>query len=118
MPEQVAGVDRVRSLVGGYARECLGDLTQVGEAPRPEAAVEAAGGWTVLVLAYPVLPGEDTPVLTDCDKDCLALLPAPSCSLPFSQEFGRIISLAGWPHFLPGGPRLVRHLINLSIPQP
>jgi hypothetical protein len=28
----------------------------------------------VLVLAYPVLPGEDTPVLTDCDKDCLALL--------------------------------------------
>jgi hypothetical protein len=74
MPEQVAGVDKVRSLVGGYARECLGDLARANEAPRPEAAVEAGGGWSVLVLAYPALPGEGVPGLTDCDRDCLALL--------------------------------------------
>jgi hypothetical protein len=73
MPEQV-GVDKVRSLVSAYARECLGDLAQAPEAPRPEAAVEAAGGWSVLVLAYPTLPGDGIPGLTECDRDCLALL--------------------------------------------
>jgi hypothetical protein len=74
MREQVTGVDKVRSLVGGYAKECLGDLTQADQPPRPEAAVEAGGGWSVLVLAYPTLPGDGIPGLTDCDRDCLALL--------------------------------------------
>jgi hypothetical protein len=39
-----------------------------------EAAVEAGGGWTVLVAALPTPAGEDVPGLTDCDRDCLLLL--------------------------------------------
>jgi hypothetical protein len=74
MPEQRAGVDAVRSLVQGYAQECLGDLAQRGDVPRPEAAVVEGGGWTVLVVAFPTPPGEHVPGLTDCDRDCLALL--------------------------------------------
>jgi hypothetical protein len=73
MPEQ-PGVDRVRSLVLGYARPLADDLTAAGCVPRPEAAVETGGGWTILVAALPTPAGEDVPVLTDCDRDCLLLL--------------------------------------------
>jgi hypothetical protein len=74
MPEQPSGVDRVRSLVLGHARALADDLTAAGAAPRPEAAVEAGGGWTILVAALPTPAGEDVPELTNCDRDCLLLL--------------------------------------------
>ena len=73
MPEQ-PGVDRVRSLLLGYARALADDLAAASSVPRPEAAVEASGGWTVLAFAMPTPAGEDVPGLTDCDRDCLLLL--------------------------------------------
>jgi WD40 repeat protein len=58
MPEQVAGVDRVRSLVSGYARECLGDLTQAAETPRPDQAAQELG-WPKSSLASRLARGRD-----------------------------------------------------------
>src|SRR5438067_2256038 len=75
MPEQpeVPSPDKVRALVRGHASACLADLGQVAVLPRPEAAAVSADGWTVLVLALPARPGEEAG-LTDCERDCLALL--------------------------------------------
>src|SRR4051794_29121406 len=74
-PEQQSpAADKVRALVSANAQECLAGLAQAGEAPRPEAAIREGEGWTVLVLAYPTVPGDGPPGLTDCDRDCLALL--------------------------------------------
>jgi hypothetical protein len=42
--------------------------------PRPEAVLEARGGWTVLAFALPTPAGLGVPGLTECDRDCLALL--------------------------------------------
>jgi hypothetical protein len=74
MPEQPSAVDRVRSLLLGHARALADGLAAAGSVPRPEAAVEAGGGWTVLAFAMPTPAGEDVPGLTDCDRDCLLLL--------------------------------------------
>ena len=74
MPERPSGVDRVRSLVLGHARALADDLAAAGALPRPEAALETSGGWTVLAFAMPTPAGEDVPGLTDCDRDCLLLL--------------------------------------------
>jgi hypothetical protein len=83
MPERAheKGVDRVRSLVRGYARACLNDLHAIDEPPRPEAGIESADGWTVLTLAFPTPPGEGLTGLTECDRDCLALLSQTSMPL-------------------------------------
>src|SRR5437764_14770049 len=69
-----AGVDRVLSLVAGYAQACLDGLVRAGAVPRPEAAVHAGGGWRVLLLVCPTPAGEAAPDLTECDRACLTLL--------------------------------------------
>jgi hypothetical protein len=75
MPEpELSGVDRVRSLVAGYAHGCLGELLRAAGPPRPEVAACSEAGWMVLLLAFPALPGERGTGLTECDRDCLVLL--------------------------------------------
>src|SRR5438132_7553080 len=74
MPDQPSGVNRVRSLVQGYAGACLRDLAKTPDAPRTEAALETSGGWVVLTVAFPAPAGTSVPCLTDCDRDCLVLL--------------------------------------------
>jgi len=66
--------DRVRPLVSGHAEACLQGLRHSGQPPRPEAVVRTGGGWTVLLVAFGTPPGEAAAGLTDCDRDCLALL--------------------------------------------
>jgi hypothetical protein len=92
----------------------LFDLAQANETPRPEAAVEAGGGWSVLVLAYPVLPGEDTPVLTDCDRDCLALLAQAQEPLSVTHCAGVGVGrfLVGGAFAAPLGPDACRLLLG------
>jgi hypothetical protein len=75
MAEQAeGGADRVRALVQTVAATCLGELADAGVVPRPEGVLQAWAGWSVLVLTFPTPAGEGEPGLTDCDKDCLALL--------------------------------------------
>src|SRR4051812_12916119 len=72
---QPSGADPVRALGATCAREYLQALQGTGEAPRPDAAVQSGGGWTVLVIAFPPPAGGGAPPgLTPCDRDCLALL--------------------------------------------
>src|SRR5262245_61339124 len=66
-------IDRAHSLVSGYAHACLADLQQAGQ-PRVETALSSAQGWTVLVMTFPTTAGQDSPSLTECDRDCLRLL--------------------------------------------
>jgi hypothetical protein len=68
------GADLIRPLVWEQAQACLARLQQSGQGPCPEAALRAGGGWTVLVIAFPSPDGQPCPGLTDCDRDCLALL--------------------------------------------
>jgi hypothetical protein len=74
MPERPSELNKVRSPVKGYALACLHDLQSVADPPRTEMALESAGGWSVLTVAFAALPGADVPGLRDCDRDCLALL--------------------------------------------
>jgi hypothetical protein len=76
MPEQPSTVDRVRSLVTGHAQLLSGDLASVPDPPRPETAVVSDQGWTVLVVAVPTPPGAGVPDLTECERDCIAVLMA------------------------------------------
>ena len=71
-PEQSS--EKARPVVCKHANACLAELQSSGEAPCPEAAIRAAGGWTVFVLAFATPSGDETPGLTECDRDCLALL--------------------------------------------
>jgi Fe2+ or Zn2+ uptake regulation protein len=67
--------DRVRVLIGRCARDCLGDLVRAGVVPRPEVAICAEAGWSVLLLlAFPSCPTERVRGLSACDRDCLFLL--------------------------------------------
>jgi hypothetical protein len=74
MREQENREDKVRSLVSGYAQALLLALVRAGERPRPEAASEAGGGWTTLVIAFPTPVEDGLSGLTECDRDCLAFL--------------------------------------------
>jgi hypothetical protein len=68
------GTDRVRALVQAMAATCLGELADAGAVPRPEGVLRSWEGWTVLLLAFPTPAGDGEAGLTDCDRDCLALL--------------------------------------------
>jgi hypothetical protein len=65
--------DRAGSLVQGYAQAIATDLQQAG-APRVTAALEDAGGWSVVVLVFPTPAGLRIPGLSDCERDCLRFL--------------------------------------------
>jgi hypothetical protein len=69
------GVEKVRSLLGGFAAACLESLLAAGASPRPSSTVLAGGGWTVRVSVSPspADPGE-APRLSECERDCLELL--------------------------------------------
>jgi hypothetical protein len=70
MPEQTGqgGVDRVGSLVEGYAELALDDLLQAGALPCLRAAVRISGGLKVTVTVEPAQQGDGTPeALTECD---------------------------------------------------
>jgi hypothetical protein len=71
MPEPV---DPVRSLVVAHGSACLAELEQSPSVPRAEATLQNGARWTLLVVALPVPAGQDVPGLTECDRDCLALL--------------------------------------------
>jgi hypothetical protein len=72
--EQASG-DRVRWFVTNHAEECVENLQETGETPRPEAALRTEGRWTVLVAAFPTPSDQGVPLgLTECDHNCLALL--------------------------------------------
>src|SRR4051794_39881504 len=68
------GVDRVRSIVAGYAGLCLRDLVEAGEMPRAEVASAAEGDWLVIAIAMLKPSAESLPDLAACDYDCLQLL--------------------------------------------
>src|SRR5262249_54948846 len=50
------------------------DLIGAAGVPRPGAAVEVGGGWTVLLVAVPTPPENRHAGLSECERDCLALL--------------------------------------------
>jgi hypothetical protein len=64
------------SLVGGI----LDDLHATHEPPHAAAAAGSAHGWSVVVIVTPGAAGDGLDHLTQCDRDCLALLA--QCSLP------------------------------------
>src|SRR5262245_5621694 len=81
MPEQQgqpSEADKVHSLADGHARACLQEAQRSGDLPRPGVAVQADGGWTVLVAVFPtpVKAAATTPDLSDCERDCITLLSA------------------------------------------
>jgi hypothetical protein len=67
-------IDPVRSLVVGHGSACLLELEQSAAIPRAEATLQQGTRWALLVLALPVPAGQGIPGLTECDRDCLALL--------------------------------------------
>jgi hypothetical protein len=67
-------IDRVRSLVVGHGSACLAELEQSAAIPRAEASLQNGARWTLLVVALPLPTGQGVPGLTECDRDCLALL--------------------------------------------
>lgn len=73
-PQPPGEAEPARRDVVAYAEGCAERLAATPDKPHPEAAVRSAGGWTVLVLAYPTPDGPRHVGLTDCDKDCLSLL--------------------------------------------
>src|SRR5262249_19176503 len=48
-PDMDQAVDRVASLVGGYAHQVLADLLRSGDVPHPQVSSCADKGWRVLV---------------------------------------------------------------------
>jgi hypothetical protein len=66
--------DSLVSAVEGYADACLADLRKAGAEPRAVLGARSGGGWTVLLVAMPTPPPDDGAGLTECDRDCLALL--------------------------------------------
>jgi len=69
-------INKVQSLVTGYATGLLTDLSQIDESARAEATVEVTERWVVLVAVVPAKQAPETQqtTTTECDKDCLALL--------------------------------------------
>jgi hypothetical protein len=67
-------VDRIGSLLNGYARGLLDDLKMTGEVPHVAATVQHGEGWGALAFVFPLTPGENIPDLSDCDRACLRLL--------------------------------------------
>src|SRR5262245_47235378 len=94
MPDQQgqpSGVDKIRSLVEGYADACLCDLRDAADAPRQQVTVQGAGGWTVFLAVFPTPRAADTLALTECERHCLALLarkrfPVPAARLRTELE--------------------------------
>src|SRR5947209_7708416 len=66
--------DKIRSFVAGHAHLCLGELLRLGECPRPEVLACADAGWTALLMAFPLPPGERASGLSECGRDCLGVL--------------------------------------------
>jgi hypothetical protein len=71
-----APIDRVGSLLTGYSEALAADLRASGAAPRLAAISRSLGGWDVFVIVCPKRPGQDTPGLSACERDCLAFLAA------------------------------------------
>jgi hypothetical protein len=67
-------MDKAGSLASGHAGLILDDLLNSNAVPAPTAATVSAAGWCVTVVIAPQSPGEGVAGLTDCDRDCLALL--------------------------------------------
>jgi hypothetical protein len=69
-------LNKVRSVLGGYAQLCLDDLKRAGEGdPYPESALASAAGRLVLVVTLPAPDGNAIPPgLTRCELHCLGLL--------------------------------------------
>src|SRR5262249_54992766 len=84
MPRQPV-IDPVRALVDGYARGCLSDLLASGVGPSPEAVLLTDGNWSVLVAAFRTPTAQGVPAMSDCDRDCLALLAQLQEAMPAQQ---------------------------------
>lgn len=66
--------DKAQSTVEVDACACLNDLEKAGILPRQLLATRSGGGWTVLLVAMPAASVDDRSGLSDCDRDCLAML--------------------------------------------
>jgi hypothetical protein len=73
MPERTT-VDRTHSLLVGHASACLLDLQQSGEVPHGDATVQEGHGWGLVLIAVPRSPDAPPLELSECERDCLALL--------------------------------------------
>jgi hypothetical protein len=72
--------DRAASLASAYAVQAVEDLHASKDSPHAAAGTATAHGWNVVVIVTPAAPGDGLDHLTQCDRDCLALLA--QCSLP------------------------------------
>jgi hypothetical protein len=72
--------DRAACLTSSAVAAILDDLQATQETPHAAAATGGARGWSVVVIVTPAAPGDGLDHLTQCDRDCLALLA--QCSLP------------------------------------
>jgi hypothetical protein len=67
--------ERVREVTCAHAESCLATLQEAAKVAQPEAVLRAAGGWSVLLIAFPTPKDEQGDVcLSECEKACLALL--------------------------------------------
>ena len=67
--------EHVREVTRAHAESCLAALQTTGEVAQAEAVLRAAGGWSVLLIAFPTPKDEQADVcLSGCEKACLALL--------------------------------------------
>src|SRR4051794_14864263 len=66
--------DRAASLASAYALQAVEDLHAGKDMPHAAAGTATAHGWSVVVIVTPAAPGDGLDHLTQCDRDCLALL--------------------------------------------
>jgi hypothetical protein len=82
-PEQNPAPNPLTALVNAQVQALLDGLLGAGGTPRPELALQAGGGWTVLVSVFPTRQEPAAaPDLTECERDCLKLLTLTGRPLP------------------------------------
>src|SRR5262245_31614651 len=69
-----APLDRAACLAAAHGAALLADLKASGAAPGHAAFAGSAGGYCVLVIVAPSGPAEGIDGLSQCERDCLALL--------------------------------------------
>jgi hypothetical protein len=70
--------DRAASL----ASASVEDLHDSKDVPHAAAGTATAHGWSVVVIVTPAAPGDGIDNLTQCDRDCLALLAQATAPAP------------------------------------
>jgi hypothetical protein len=74
--------DRAACVASSVVGTILDNLHAIQEPPHAAAACGSAHGWSVVVIFTPAALGDGLDGLTQCDRDCLALLAQTIVPLP------------------------------------